>query len=80
VIGIIVVMILFHGYLGIPESQRRIPGIALTWFHNQSLQQGAKSIITLQMAGYVAKDGNGTVSEEETAPSPRWCEVKFKKS
>jgi len=67
-------------YLGIPESQRRIPGIALTWFHNQSLQQGAKSIITLQMAGYVAKDGNGTVSEEETAPSPRWCEVKFKKS
>lgn len=67
-------------YLGIPESQRRIPGIALMWFHNQSLQQGAKSIITLQMAGYVAKDGNGTVSEAETAPSARWCEVKFKKN
>ncbi len=66
--------------LGIPSAERNLPGRVLTVFHNQSLQVGAKSLITLQMAGYVAKDKNGTVSEAETAPSPRWCEVKFKKS
>ena len=34
---------------------------------------------TLQMAGYVAADKNGTVSESEAAPSARWNEVKFSK-
>lgn len=34
---------------------------------------------TLQMAGYVAADKNGTVSESEKAPSARWNEVKFSK-
>lgn len=34
---------------------------------------------TLQMAGYVAADMNGTVIEEEAAPSARWKEVKFRK-
>ncbi len=34
---------------------------------------------TLQMAGYVAADKNGTVSEAEAAPSARWNEVKFTK-
>ncbi len=65
--------------MGIPDSQANVPGIALTWFHDQSIAMGAYSAITLQMAGYVAKDKNGIVSESETAPSPRWCEVKFKK-
>ena len=36
-------------------------------------------ITTLQMAGYVAADKNGTVSEEEAAPSPRWDKVVFRK-
>lgn len=36
-------------------------------------------ITTLQMAGYVSADMDGTVSEEETAPSDRWKEVKFRK-
>ncbi len=66
--------------MGIPGSQSNIPGIALTWFHDQSLQIGAYSAITLQLAGYVAKDKNGTVSEAETAPSARWCEVRFRKN
>lgn len=30
---------------------------------------------TLQLAGYVAADKNGTVTEEETAPSKRWNEA-----
>lgn len=34
---------------------------------------------TLQMAGYVAADKNGSVSEAEAAPSARWNEVKFSK-
>jgi len=34
---------------------------------------------TLQMAGYVAADKAGTVSESEAAPSDRWYEVIFRK-
>ena len=36
-------------------------------------------ITTLQMAGYVAADKSGPVSEAEAAPSSRWNEVLFKK-
>jgi len=36
-------------------------------------------ITTLQMAGYVAADKNGSVSESESAPSNRWNVVKAKK-
>ncbi len=34
---------------------------------------------TLQMAGYVAADKNGSVSDDEVAPSARWNTVKAKK-
>lgn len=34
---------------------------------------------TLQMLGYVSADKNGTVSEDEAAPSKRWLEVKNRK-
>lgn len=56
-----------------------VPGKVLTDFHDKSLQMGAISIVTLQMAGYAAKDKNGTVSEGEAAPSDRWVEVVAKK-
>ena len=36
-------------------------------------------LTTLQLAGYVAADKKGTVTEEETAPSPRWNEVQMVK-
>lgn len=36
-------------------------------------------LTTLQMAGYVAADKDGSVSEAETAPSGRWNTVKFTK-
>ncbi len=64
---------------GIPSDSENVPGIVTTNFHNQSLQLGTYSLVTLQMAGYVAKDKNGPVSEAETAPSPRWATVKFEK-
>ncbi len=35
---------------------------------------------TLQLAGYVAADKDGTVTEEEAAPSDRWNEVLFTKN
>ncbi|MEN3039129.1 MAG: glycoside hydrolase family 44 protein [Candidatus Kryptonium sp.] len=66
--------------MGIPQSEWTIPGRCLTFFHEKSLQNGAASGITLQLAGYVAKDTNGPVSEAETAPSARWCEVRFRKN
>ncbi len=36
-------------------------------------------LASLQMAGYVAADKDGNVSEEETAPSERWDKVEFRK-
>jgi len=56
------------------------PGSVVTSFHD--LNQTEKipySLVTLQSAGYVAADSKGTVTEEETAPSDRWKEVKLKK-
>ncbi len=64
---------------GIATDSSNIPGIVTTTFHNQSLKSGAYSLVTLQMAGYAAKDKNGPVSLSEKAPSARWAEVKFKK-
>jgi len=64
---------------GIPGSETNTPGIVMTHFHDRSRAMDAKSVLTVQMAGYVAKDRNGNVSEGETAPSPRWVEVKAKK-
>jgi mannan endo-1,4-beta-mannosidase len=55
------------------------PGSVLSAYHDKSLQTGAMDIITLQMAGYVAKDKNGTVATTEAAPSARWDPVVFAK-
>jgi len=62
---------------GIADENK--PGIVTTFFHDESIKSGAYSLITLQMAGYVAKDKNGTVTVSETAPSNRWNKVIFKK-
>lgn len=37
-------------------------------------------LATLQLAGYVAADKNGSVSEAEAAPSDRWNKVEFTKN
>ncbi|MFH1194810.1 MAG: glycoside hydrolase family 44 protein [bacterium] len=55
------------------------PGIVTTFFHDWAQSLNAYSLVTLQMAGYVAKDKSGNVSEAQTAPSSRWDEVKFVK-
>lgn len=61
---------------GIPSANYNTPGIVTTDFHDKSLQANAESAVTLQMAGYVARDRNGTsVSSGEVAPSNRWDQV-----
>ena len=64
---------------GFPAAEGSIPGRVVTHFHEQSLAMGAASIVTLQMAGYVSRDPNGTVPPAETAPSIRWARVEPRK-
>jgi hypothetical protein len=61
-------------------SVQNIPGEVVTNFQDDTLKRNSKySIATLQMAGYVAKDKNGPVTEAEVAPSSRWAKVEPKK-
>lgn len=61
---------------GIPAANYNDPGIFITDFHDKSLLHNAESAVTLQMAGYVARDKNGTTVEaSEAAPSNRWVEI-----
>lgn len=67
-------------HFGVPDSNYNKPGSTLVHYHNQALAQGAYSMITLPMAGYVAKDKNGTVSAADAAPSSRWVKVETHKN
>ena len=62
-------------YLGGDE----VPGKAITDFVDKTNKSGATSLVTLQAAGYVAKDKNGNVTVGQTAPSSRWAKVVFEK-
>lgn len=64
---------------GIPESQWNDPARVMTHFHDESLNMGAETVLTLQMAGYVSSDDDGTVTEAETAPSTRWDSLVYRK-
>lgn len=55
------------------------PGSLVTQFVDRNKAEGLESIVTLQMAGFVAADKNGEVKEVETAPSKRWKQVLFRK-
>lgn len=48
-------------------------------FVERNLGLGRKPIVQLQMAGYVAADGNGPVTADQAAPSSRWKKVVFAK-
>lgn len=54
-------------------------GAVLTAFQDKSVTLNAYSIITLPLAGYVAKDKGGPVAAKEKAPSDRWAKVIFSK-
>lgn len=70
-----------HYYGGLPwHLDPDKPAIGVTGFHEKSLAMGADyTLATVQAAGYVAKDANGTVNESESVPSSRWAEVKAEK-
>ncbi len=56
------------------------PGAPAIGFANEANEKGVPyKITTIQMAGYVAADDSGEVSESEKAPSSRWVEVKASK-
>jgi mannan endo-1,4-beta-mannosidase len=54
-------------------------GGAVGNFVERNLGLGRKPIVQLQMAGYVAADGNGPVTADQAAPSDRWKKVVFAK-
>jgi mannan endo-1,4-beta-mannosidase len=60
---------------GLPSSQYLTPNIVLSSFHDTSLNMNCSSLITLPMAGYVSRDGNGVVTSAQAAPSARWRQV-----
>ncbi len=59
------------------KDSANVPGIVTAAFQDQAVRMGAFSLVTLQMAGYVAKDKSAdSVTLAQTAPSPRWVAVR----
>jgi len=64
---------------GISAEDCKKPGYLIEHFVRKNKSQRADSLITIQMAGYVAADGNKAVTEAEAAPSPRWKKIVVRK-
>ncbi len=60
---------------GIAPAEEDIPAIFVTTFLDSSASQGVPTVLTLPMAGYVARDKIGEVPETQIAPSSRWARV-----
>ena len=66
-----------HLITGFDETLAKTPGARPIHLSADAAANGVNyKVATIQTAGYVAADANGTVSEEEAAPSARWKEVK----
>jgi mannan endo-1,4-beta-mannosidase len=63
----------------LPSADQLKPGIAMKNFVDGCNQSHAYSLVTLQMAGYVAADGNRQVDSIQTAPSIRFKPILFAK-
>ena len=62
------------------SSQLDIPGSPALGFAREAAEKNVPyKLTTVQMAGYVAADDDGEVTEDEIAPSSRWKEVKARK-
>lgn len=66
--------------LGVPGDSSDVPGIVVEAFYRRAQVFDAYPLVTLQMAGFVARDKNGVVDSSQTAPSSRWAYVKPAKS
>lgn len=59
----------------------KIPGHPALGFAREAAEKNVPyKITTVQIAGYVAADSNGEITEDEIAPSPRWKQVKASKN
>lgn len=63
----------------VSASLQNVPGEAVILSVDHARSLGHDSLVTLQLAGYVAADKNGTVTEAQAAPSSRWKQVKITK-
>ena len=65
--------------MGISQAEKDSAGLVLSRFVEKANAFNQYILVTLPMAGYVAADKNGEVTESETAPSSRWKKVIFNK-
>ena len=63
--------------LGLPAAERGVPGAVIAAMHRASLAMGARSLVTLPLAGYVAADKDGPVPPDQAAPSRRFVPVSW---
>ena len=63
--------------LGVAADQWLTPASVITTFHDRNLAIGSRSLVTLQMAGYVSADGSGVVTAGQVAPSSRWQPISY---
>jgi hypothetical protein len=63
----------------LPAGQEDVPGSVVTYHVDRALARNLESLVALPMAGYVAADKNGVVTEAETAPSARWKQTVYRK-
>ncbi|MFI5150152.1 MAG: glycoside hydrolase family 44 protein [Bacteroidia bacterium] len=61
--------------LQLPSAQYLQPNAVLKAFHDTSLAMNCYTLLTLPMAGYVARDGHGSVAAADVAPSARFRPV-----
>ncbi|BAR99247.1 glycoside hydrolase family 44 protein [Blastochloris viridis] len=64
--------------LGVPDPHRTRPAAVIEAMHHASLAMGAKSLVTLPLAGFVAADFGGPVAAEAAAPSARFVPVRWR--
>jgi hypothetical protein len=69
-----------HLVQGLPVAEQRQPARAVEKLHQAFTARKQYIQATVQLAGYVAADMNGAVSEAEAAPGNRWKKVVFEKS
>ncbi len=63
--------------LRIPRNERARPAVVIEAMHQASLDMGARSLVTLPLAPYVAADMDGPVSLADTAPSRRFVPTRW---
>jgi mannan endo-1,4-beta-mannosidase len=63
--------------LGIAREEWTKPARLIEAMHEASLAMGAKSLVTVPLAGSVAADFDGPVSPGQAAPSPRFVPIRW---